>query len=633
MGSEESGTEIQNPTHTQTQQHSNPTNVSSPENHANGYQHVTANNNDTEITSHHGGEHAQSDRQVTLVVHPHSLLPMPVPPQSFKVSHNDVVSLNDSNFSVGSFLRQRSSDLSAAIVKRVSSLRQSMEENNDNDIDGEENREVTEFNLSGVKVTVTPKPEKETSIKGRISFFSKSNCRDCTAVRRFFKEKGIKYVEINVDVFGERERELRERTGSGSVPQIFFNEKLIGGLVALNSLRNSGEFDRRVAEIVAGKVAGGDAPAPPVFGFDYVEEERADEMVGVARVLRLRLPIQDRLRRMKMVKNCFEGNELVEALLQHFHCSRNEAVDIGKQLSKKHFIHHVFGGNDFEEGNHLYRFLEHEPFIPRCFNFRGTTNDTEPKTADSICARLTKIMSAILESYASDDRQHVDYEAISRSEEFRRYVNLTQDLQRVNLLELSENEKLAFFLNLYNAMVIHAVISVGCQEGVIDRRSFLSDFQYLVGGHPYSLNLIKNGILRCNRRSPYSLVKPFSTRDKRLEVALIKLNPLLHFGLCNGTKSSPNVRFFTPHRVVDELRGAAREFFEKDGIEVDLEKRTVYLTRIFKWFSGDFGQEKEILLWIINYLDPNKAGLVTHLMGDSGPVHISYQNYDWSINS
>ncbi|KAG5009292.1 hypothetical protein JHK87_017807 [Glycine soja] len=578
MGSEENGTEIQNPTHTQTQQHSNPTNVSSPENHANGYQHVTANNNDTEITSHHGGEHAQSDRQVTLVVHPHSLLPMPVPPQSFKVSHNDVVSLNDSNFSVGSFLLQRSSDLSAAIVKRVSSLRLSMEENNDNDIDGEENREVTEFNLSGVKVTVTPKPEEETSIKGRISFFSKSNCRDCTAVRRFFKEKGIKYVEINVDVFGERERELRERTGSGSVPQIFFNEKLIGGLVALNSLRNSGEFDRRVAEIVAGKVAGGDAPAPPVFGFDYVEEERADEMVGVARVLRLRLPIQDRLRRMKMVKNCFEGNELVEALLQHFHCSRNE-------------------------------------------------------TADSICARLTKIMSAILESYASDDRQHVDYEAISRSEEFRRYVNLTQDLQRVNLLELSENEKLAFFLNLYNAMVIHAVISVGCQEGVIDRRSFLSDFQYLVGGHPYSLNLIKNGILRCNRRSPYSLVKPFSTRDKRLEVALIKLNPLLHFGLCNGTKSSPNVRFFTPHRVVDELRGAAREFFEKDGIEVDLEKRTVYLTRIFKWFSGDFGQEKEILLWIINYLDPNKAGLVTHLMGDSGPVHISYQNYDWSINS
>ncbi|KAK7390066.1 hypothetical protein VNO78_25364 [Psophocarpus tetragonolobus] len=622
MGSEAKGTEIQIPTSTHKHQH-NPNIIDSPEYPAN-------NNNQIELTSHYGCHDANSDRQVMLV-HPHSLLPLPVPPQIFKANENHVV---PPSFSVGTFLRQRSSHFSAAIVKRVSSLRQSMEENHNHD-DGENhrNRHVTEFNLSGVKVVVTVKPEDEPSFKGRISFFSKSNCRDCTAVRRFFKEKGLRFVEINVDVFGERERELRDRTGGASVPQIFFNDKLIGGLVALNSLRNSGEFDRRVAEIVAGELPGDEAPAPPVYGLDYVEDDRADEMVGVVRVLRLKLAIQDRLKRMKMVKNCFEGNELVEALTQHFHCARNEAVEIGQQLSRKHFIHHVFGENDFEEGNHLYRFLEHEPFIPRCFNFRGTTNDSEPKTAAAICTRLTKIMSAILESYASDDRQHVDYEAISKSEEFRRYVNMIHDLQRVNLLELSENEKLAFFLNLHNAMVIHAVISVGCPEGVIDRRSFFSDFQYVVGGHPYSLNIIKNGILRCNRRSPYSLIKPFSTGDKRLEVALVKLNPLLHFGLCNGTKSSPKVRFFSPHRVVDELRVAAREFFEKDGIEVDLEKRTVYLSRIFKWFSGDFGQEKEILLWIINYLNPNKAGLVTHLMGDCGPVHISYKNFDWSINS
>ncbi|CAJ1949928.1 unnamed protein product [Sphenostylis stenocarpa] len=616
------GSETENPTHTQQPNQHNPC-FASTQNHS--YEPVTNDNNKIETAYRCGGDDAHSDSRVMLV-HPHSLLPIPVAPHDFQSNQNDVAL---PGFSVGSFFRQRSSDLSAAIVKRVSSLRQSTEEDNDG-----EKREVTEFNLSDVKVVVTTKrEEEEASLRGRISFFSRSDCRDCTAVRRFFREKGLKFVEINIDVFGEREKELRERTGSGSVPQIFFNEKLIGGLVALNSLRNSGEFDRKVAEIVGGKAAGGNAPWPPVYGFDCAEEDHADELVGVVSVLRLRLPVQDRLRRLKMIKNCFEGNELVEALIQHFHCARNEAVEIGQQLSRKLFIHHVFGENDFEEGSNLYRFLEHEPLIPRCFNFRGTTNDNEPKTAAAICTKLTKIMSAILESYASDDRQHVDYEAISKSEEFRRYVNMTQDLQRVNLLELSENEKLAFFLNLYNAMVIHAVITVGCPEGVIDRRSFFGDFQYLVGGHPYALNSIKNGILRCNRRSPYSLVKPFSKGDKRLEVALVKLNPLLHFGLCNGTKSSPKVRFFSPHRVVDELRGAAREFFENDGIEVDLEKRTIYLTRIFKWFSGDFGQEKEILKWMLNYLDPNKAGLVTHLLGDSGPVHISYQNFDWSINS
>ncbi|KAL5071599.1 hypothetical protein RYX36_022486 [Vicia faba] len=194
---------------------------------------------------------------------------------------------------------------------------------------------------------------------------------------------------------------------------------------------------------------------------------------------------------MKIVKNCFEGNEFVAVVIQHFKCAHNEAVEIGKELSRKHFIHHVYGDNDFVDGNNLYRFLEHEPFIPRCFNFRGAVNDNEPKPAASVCDRLTKIMSAILESFASDDRKHVDYAAISKSDEFRRYVNMTQDLQRVNIGELSKNEKLAIFLNLYNATVIHVIISVGSPEGVIDRRSFFNDFMYLLEDILILLPLLK----------------------------------------------------------------------------------------------------------------------------------------------
>lgn len=79
--------------------------------------------------------------------------------------------------------------------------------------------------------------------------------------------------------------------------------------------------------------------------------------------------------------------------------------------------------NEFEDGNHFYRFLEHEPFIPRCFNFRGSPNDSEPKPASIVSHRLTKIMSAVLESFASEDRRHLDYVGISNSEEFRRYFS------------------------------------------------------------------------------------------------------------------------------------------------------------------------------------------------------------------
>lgn len=81
--------------------------------------------------------------------------------------------------------------------------------------------------------------------------------------------------------------------------------------------------------------------------------------------------------------------------------------------------------NEFEDGKHFYRFLEHEPFVLKCYNFRGSTNDNEPKDVAVLGQRLGKIMSALLESYASDDRHHIDYIGISNSEEFRRYLHFS----------------------------------------------------------------------------------------------------------------------------------------------------------------------------------------------------------------
>ncbi|KAG7032612.1 hypothetical protein SDJN02_06662, partial [Cucurbita argyrosperma subsp. argyrosperma] len=592
----------------------------------------------TEDPIHHDSKRISGELRV---LEPHSQLPKPEPPPGiaissageppYKRSQSLAENISVDMPSIGKFIRERSSSLSVAIFKRISSLR---DENVDTDDNGKSQTGVTEIKLSGLKVVVKMKSDedKNRELKGRISFFSRSNCRDCKAVRSFFNEKGLRFVEINVDVFPQREKELMKRTGSSSVPQIFFNEKLFGGLVALNSLRNSGEFDQRIKDMLSSKCPD-EAPATPVYGFDDPEEESPDGLLEIVKFLRSRLPIQDRLIKMKIVKNCFSGGDMVEALIQRLDCGRTKAVEIGKQMAQKLFIHHVFGENEFEDGYHFYRFLEHGSCISRCFNFRGSVNDNEPMPAAMVAQRLAKIMSAILESYASNNLQHVDYLAVSNSEEFRRYINLTQELHRVNLKALSHNEKLAFFLNMYNAMVIHGLIRFGRVEGVIDRKSFFSDFQYLVGGQPYSLIAIKNGILRGNRRPPYSFAKPFSSGDKRAELAFGEVNPLIHFGLCSGTKSSPRVRFFSPQGVEAELRCAAREFFQAGGVEIDLDKRTVLLTGIIKWFGVDFGNEKEILRWIMKFLDGNKAGLLTHLLGDGGPVNIAYQNYNWSMNS
>lgn len=57
--------------------------------------------------------------------------------------------------------------------------------------------------------------------------------------------------------------------------------------------------------------------------------------------------------------------------------------------------------------------------------------------------------------------QHVDYKGISQSKKFEAYVRATAELKRVDLSTLSREEKVAFFVNVYNALVIHAFVVQG----------------------------------------------------------------------------------------------------------------------------------------------------------------------------
>ena len=57
--------------------------------------------------------------------------------------------------------------------------------------------------------------------------------------------------------------------------------------------------------------------------------------------------------------------------------------------------------------------------------------------------------------------QSVDYKGIKESEEFEEYVKLTRELQRAPIEKLDENGRKAFFINIYNALVIHATAAYG----------------------------------------------------------------------------------------------------------------------------------------------------------------------------
>lgn len=129
--------------------------------------------------------------EMTTVISPNSKLPKPEAPAGVVYSRSQ--SAPESGVGVnmpaiGKFFREKSSSLSSSITKGLSTLKDESERFRLS--------KVTEFNLSGVRVIVKSKIEDDevdrVEFKGQISFFSRSNCRDCSAVRHFLRDRNLR---------------------------------------------------------------------------------------------------------------------------------------------------------------------------------------------------------------------------------------------------------------------------------------------------------------------------------------------------------------------------------------------------------------------------------------------------------
>lgn len=78
-----------------------------------------------------------------------------------------------------------------------------------------------------------------------IEVYSSLFCPYCARAKNLLKKKGVEFTEISVDGDPVVRAAMIERAqGRTSVPQIFFDDKLIGGSDDLMALEISGELDQ-----------------------------------------------------------------------------------------------------------------------------------------------------------------------------------------------------------------------------------------------------------------------------------------------------------------------------------------------------------------------------------------------------
>lgn len=494
---------------------------------------------------------------------------------------------------------------------------------------------------------------------GRITIYSIVGCPHCKAAKARLKEENLTFIDVSVDRFPPHVREwVKEKTGKTSVPQIFFNAAYIGGNKELQAALDDPEKREEALEHLKSE-PGDDVPLLPNPGEAITEtDDGADEFVCekdkladlVEKLMNQNIlgwNMRENFFLVKLFTYPYKKSIRGDALLSYISDQGESIGDpekVAQDLLDAKYIKKVdpgkeFRGSDSEGGEFrkcgLYKVMGKDNEDWKSLNTEEIAGCVT-KSADKMAQDIRKIVLKLFSSFLSESGKTVDYKGMGASPLWAKFKQMATQLQRVDVEKLSDDEKLAFFINIYNVLVIHATVEKGVPTNNLQRYKFFSGTSYLIGGYTLSLNDIENGILRSNRSSMATLyMKPFASSDPRMMIILPQVDPRIHFALNCGAKSCPPIKTFSGAEVQSQLNLAANAYLENDdALIVDVENNSVQLSKLFQWYEVDFGTSKEeVLEWIRDHLaEPDKKKQVEEVL-TKGDFTVSYLHYDWGNNS
>jgi glutaredoxin 3 len=82
----------------------------------------------------------------------------------------------------------------------------------------------------------------------KVELYTTSFCPFCVRAKSLLKSKGVPFVEIDVTEDAELRQKMVELSGGRrTVPEIFINDKIVGGYEELKALDDAGELDPMLA--------------------------------------------------------------------------------------------------------------------------------------------------------------------------------------------------------------------------------------------------------------------------------------------------------------------------------------------------------------------------------------------------
>lgn len=175
----------------------------------------------------------------------------------------------------------------------------------------------------------------------------------------------------------------------------------------------------------------------------------------------------------------------------------------------------------------------------------------------------------------------------------------------------SRNQQLAYWLNAYNAFTVKLVIKHYPVSSIKDIVSgphipFVNsswDIQFInIEGQSYDLNNIEHDIIRPSFKEPR-----------------------IHFAVNCASISCPVLRreAYTAEKLNQQLDEQAMLFIQNPA-KNQIQKNQVRISKIFRWYSGDFEKEGRSIIDYLNKYSEEKI---------AKDASISYMDYNWKLNA
>ncbi|KAG1682031.1 Glutaredoxin 1 [Nymphon striatum] len=318
-------------------------------------------------------------------------------------------------------------------------------------------------------------------MKGRIVVYYVSGCPHCKQAKSTLDNLKLSHVDVNLERHPEFREKVRDRTSKTSVPQIFFNNIHIGGNDDLQALiADKSRWEALLQEILENEPPENDLDIPnnvdaeekdqqnpnDIDAYEGHEEQNKHAAV-VAEFRTSDLINKKSFSFFSSSKNKFSGNDLVKWIVQAKEMDEDSAKELATKLIDEYFFVCVKSADSVLSA----QFKFPEDSYMNALNSGPASSFNYP--AIKLAENLRKLILNIYSNFLSNDGKSVDYAGISGSIDFEEYRKLSVFLQKTDVTHLSREEKLAFFINIYNAMVIHANVSVSVPTNLLQRYKFL----------------------------------------------------------------------------------------------------------------------------------------------------------------